>query len=163
MNIKNTTISFVTALVLAIAPAAPAGALDWQDSEWAGLGCPSQLSGSWVPSTHSPYTGIHIEFKPNGAALTGNKFGDMFFSYSPNSGDASFLNLERVSDEPVSFPRFLKIRPHIAVQSISKGKKYALCKIKVFLFESQQKADQMAYVSWDIYSTIDSIEVPHGN
>ncbi len=143
--------------------ASPAWALDWRDPEWTDLGCPSRLSGDWFPSTHSPYAGLKIEFKTNGAALSSKKYSDMFFAFYPNRKGEQFLNLKRVSEDPASFPRYLKIRPHIAVQSISEGKRYTLCKIKVFLFESKQKADQMSYLSWDIYSTIDSNEVRNGN
>ena len=148
------------ALLVSITPATPASALDWHDPEWAGLGCPSELSGNWVPLTHSSYTGLKIEFKSKGLTLSPKENSTLFFAFSPNAKDESYMSLKRVSDYP-SFPKYLKIRPHLAVQSISEGRKYTLCKIKVFLFDSEQKANQMSYVSWDIYSTIDSIEVPH--
>lgn len=140
----------------------PAWALDWHDPKWTGLGCPSKLSGDWVPLTKSAYAGKKIEFKPNGAALSSNENGSVIFTFFPNSKDEQYFNLKRVSGAASSFPAYLKVRPHIAVQSGSKGKKYTLCKIKVFSFESEQKAQRMSYLSWDIYSTIDSIEVPHG-
>jgi hypothetical protein len=141
----------------------PAWALDWHDPEWTGLGCPSKLSGDWTPLTDSPYAGSKIEFKPNGVTLSSKKNSSVYFTFAQNPKDGQYLHLKQLSEDLTSFPRYLKIRPHIAVQSISEGKKYTLCKIKVFLFESKQKADQMSYLSWDIYSTIDSLEVPNGN
>jgi hypothetical protein len=155
--------SLVVAFLTLTTSTNPAWALDWHDPEWIGLGCPSKLSGDWVPSTKSPYTGEKIEFKSNGAALSSNENGSVFFTFFPNSKDEQYFNLKRVSEAPSSFPAYLKIRPHIAVQSISKGRKYTLCKIKVFSFESEQKAQRMSYLSWDIYSTIDSTEVLNGN
>lgn len=163
MKILTLGYSFVAALLVAAAAATPAWALGWNDADWTGLGCPSKLSGNWVPLTNSPYAGLNIEFKSDGAALTSKENNSVFFSISPDSKDEQFLHLKRVPGDSVSFPKFLKIRPHIAVQSNSDGRKYTLCKIKVFLFESKQKANQMSYTSWDIYSTIDSIEVPNGN
>lgn len=154
--------SLATALFVSIVITTPAWALSWHDAEWTSLGCPSKLSGDWIPLTNSPYAGLKIEFKTNGASISSKENKSVLFSFSPNPKDEKFVNLRKVSEDPVSFPRYLKIRPHIAVQSNSEGKKYTLCKIKVFLFESEQKANQMSYVSWDIYSTIDSIEVPHG-
>ena len=155
--------SLVAVFSVSMIAATPAWALNWHDPEWAGLGCPSKLSGDWVPLTHSPYAGSKIEFKPDGAAFSSKDNNRTLFTFFPNSKDEQFLHLQRVSKDPAAFPGYLKIRPHIAVQSVSEGKKYILCKIKVFLFESKQKADQMSYLSWDIYSTIDSLEVPDGN
>ena len=155
--------SLATALLVSIAATTPALALDWHDPEWTRLGCPSKLSGDWVPSTKSPYAGEKIEFKSNGAALSSNENGRVLFAISPSSNDEQYFNLKRVSGAPSSFPAYLKIRPHIAVQSVSKGRKYTLCKIKVFAFESEKKAQRMSYLSWDIYSTIDSTEVSNGN
>jgi hypothetical protein len=154
--------SLVVALLTLTTSTNPAWALNWHDPEWTGLGCPSKLSGDWVPSTTSPYAGEKIEFKTNGATLSSKENKSVFFSFSPNPRDEKFVNLKRVSEDSVPFPRYLKIRPHIAVQSNSEGGKYTLCKIKVFSFESEQKAQRMSYLSWDIYSTIDSIEAPHG-
>ena len=153
----TTTIMIITAM------ATPAWALDWHDPEWTDRGCPSKLSGDWIPLTDSPYAGSKIEFESNSASISSKENNRVVFTFSPNSNDESYFNLKRLSEEPASFPGYLKVRPHIAVQSISKGKKYTLCKIKVFLFESKQKADQMSYLSWDIYSTINSLEVPNGN
>ncbi|MDH3256602.1 MAG: hypothetical protein OEM27_03200 [Nitrospinota bacterium] len=143
--------------------ATPAWALDWHDPEWTSLGCPSKLSGDWYPLTASPYAGLKIEFKPTGAALSSNENSTVFFAFTPNPKEAQYFNLKQLSADLASFPGYIKIRPHIAVQSNSEGKKYTLCKIKVFLFESKQKADKMSYISWDIYSTIDSLEVPNGS
>jgi len=154
--------SLATILLISTTATTSAWALSWHDEEWIGLGCPSKLSGDWIPLTKSPYAGLKIEFKPNSAALSSKDNKSVLFSFLPNPKDENFVNLKRVSEDSVSFPSYLKIRPHIAVQSNSEGKKYTLCKIKVFLFESEQKANQMSYLSWDIYSTIDSIEVPHG-
>jgi hypothetical protein len=151
-----------TTIMILTAAATPTWALDWRDPEWVDRGCPSKLSGDWIPLTDSPYAGSKIEFESNSASLS-SKNSSVVFTLTPNSKDETYFNLKRLSGEPASFPGYLKIRPHIAVQSISKGKKYTLCKIKVFLFESKQKADQMSYLSWDIYSTIDSLEVPNGN
>jgi hypothetical protein len=129
----------------------PAWALDWHDSEWAGLGCASKLSGDWIPLTDSTYTGSKIEFKTNGATLSSKENIRVLYAFTQNSKDGYYLNLKRVSEEPASFPKYIKIRPHIAVKNISEGRKITLCKIKVFLFESKQKANQMSYLSWDIY------------
>ena len=156
--------SLTAVLLVSIATSSSAWALGWHDTEWTGLGCPSKLSGDWVPLTDSPYAGVKIEFKSDGAALSSKENNRVFFSFFPNSmKDEKFISLQRVSEDSAFLPRVLKIRPHLAIQSDSKGKKYTLCKIKVFLFESEQKAKQMSYMSWDIYSTIDSIEVRHGN
>ena len=154
--------SLATVFLVSSVATTPAWALSWHDAEWIGLGCPSKLSGDWIPSTKSPFAGEKIEFKTNGATLSSKKNKSILFSFSPNTKDGKFVTLKRVSEDSVSFPRYLKIRPHIAVQSVSNGRKYTLCKIKVFSFESKQKAQRMSYSSWDIYSTIDSIEVPHG-
>ena len=140
--------SLVAALLVATAATTPAWALGWHDAEWAGSGCPSKLSGNWVPLTSSPYAGLKIEFKSTGVALSSKDNNKILFSFFQNPKDEQFLNFKRVSEDAVSFPKYLKIRPHMAVQSNSKGKKYALCKIKVFLFESRKKANQMSYLSW---------------
>lgn len=163
MRKLNDLWSLVTTLIVLTATATPAWALDWHDPEWTNRGCPSKLSGDWIPLTDSPYAGSKIEFESNSASLSSKENSRVFFTFTPNSKDEPYFNLKRLSGEPASFPEYLKVRPHIAVQSISKGKKYTLCKIKVFLFESKQKADQMSYLSWDIYSTIDSLEVHNGN
>ena len=163
MMLKHRATFLVILFFSIVSPTTPAGALDWNDPEWAGLGCPSKLSGTWVPSTQSPYAGIKIEFKSNSAILIAEKNSRVFFTFSSNSTKEPYLSLKRTSKKDETFPEYLKIRPHVAVQSLSESKKYTLCKIKVFLFESEQKASQMAYLSWDIYSTIDSTEVPHGN
>ncbi len=154
---------FLTIMIMVLSAAAtPARALDWNDPEWAGRGCPSKLEGGWIPVTDSPYVASKIEFESNSASLSSENRNTVF-TFIPNSKGESYLNLKQLPGEPAFFPEYLKVRPHIAIQSISKGRKYTLCKIKVFLFESKQKADQMAYLAWDIYSTIDSSEVPNGN
>ena len=160
LNFKG---SLAAAFILLTGMTTPAWALDWHDPEWSGLGCPSKLSGEWTPLTDSSYTGSKIEFKSKSATLISKENNSVFFIFPPNSKDGQYLHLKQISGDLTSFPEYLKIRPHIAVQSISEGKKYTLCKIKVFLFESKQKADQMSYLRWDIYSTIDSLEVPNGN
>ena len=154
--------SLVVAFLTLTTSTNPAWALDWHDPEWTGAGCPSKLSGDWFPSTASPYAGEKIEFKSNGAALSSNKNGSVIFTFLQNSKNEQYFNLKRVSGTASPFPVYLKIRPHIAVQSISEGKKYTLCKIKVFSFESEQKAQRMSYLSWDTYSTIDAFEVSNG-
>ena len=151
------------ATLMILTTTTPAWALNWQDTEWAGRGCPSKLSGYWVPLTHSPYAGSKIEFKPKGVTISSKEKIEVFYSFTRNQEDGLYLNLKRIPEDPSSFPMHLKIRPHMAVQSNSEGRKYTLCKIKVFLFESKQKADRMSYLSWDIYSTIDSSEVSSGN
>lgn len=140
--------ALVTFLVLT---STPAWALDWHDSEWSGLGCASKLSGDWVPITDSTYTGSKIEFKANGATLSSKENSSVLYAFTQNAKDGYYLNLKRVSEGSTSFPKYLKIRPHLAVKNISEGRKVTLCKIKVFLFESKQKANQMSYLSWDIY------------
>ena len=155
--------SLVAALIVLTATTTPAWALDWHDPEWTDLGCPSKLAGDWIPLTDSAHAGLMVEFKDNGAVLSSKQNTRVLYTFTQNSKNEQYFNLKQVSEDQSSFPKFLKIRPHIAVQSISEGKKYTLCKIKVFLFESKQKANQMSYVSWDIYSIIDSLEVPDGN
>jgi hypothetical protein len=158
---KSTCKGFLLAgLMVVTATATPAWALDWHDPEWTGLGCPSKLSGDWIPLTDSLYAGSKIQFKANGVALSSKKNGSLLYTLTQNSKDGQFLDLIRVSENPISFPRYLKIRPYLAVHSNSEGKTIVLCKIKVFLFETKQKAHQMSYLSWDIYSTIDFLEVP---
>ena len=157
--------SLGAALVVLFSWSTPAWALDWHDPEWTGLGCPTKLSGDWIPLTDSPYAGSKIEFNANGAALSSKNDSHMVYAFTqnPSPKGGQYLNLKRVSENSTSFPGYLKIRPHIAVQSNSGEKEYTLCKIKVFLFESKEKANQMSYLSWDIYSTIDSLGVPDGN
>ncbi len=147
----NTKGSLLTAIVVLTVTTPPAWALDWQDPEWAGVGCPSILSGNWMPLTDSPYTGLLIEFKSQGAVLSSKGNSTMLYDWTQNPKDSQYFILKRVSEDQESFPTYLKIRPHMAIQINSKGQKLTQCKIKVFLFESKQKADQMSYLSWDIY------------
>jgi hypothetical protein len=154
-------ITLVTALVVLMGITTPAWALDWHDPEWTDMGCPSEITGNWFPITTSPYSASKIQFKSNGASLFLKKNTNIKYVLAKSSKDSQFLNFKRVSGESASFPVFLKVRPHIAIQNNSKEKKLVLCKIKIFLFETKQKAKQMSYLSWDIYSTFDILEVPH--
>ena len=148
---KFHTLSFVAVVMVLTASTTPVWALDWHDSEWTELGCPSKLSGNWVPLTNSPYAGLKIEFKPNGAALSSKENSRVLFAFSPNPNNAQYFNLKRVSTDQISFPKFLKIRPHIAFKNNSRWRETSICKIKLFFYESEEKADKQTYMSWDIY------------
>ena len=81
LNYKS---SLVAALMVLTVTATPAWALDWHDPEWTGLGCPSKLSGDWIPLTDSPYTGLKIEFKPNGATLSSKENTSILYTFTQN-------------------------------------------------------------------------------
>jgi len=148
LNYKGSLVATLMVLATAVTPAA---ALDWHDPEWTGLGCPKTLSGDWIPETDSAYASLKIEFKSDRAILSSKESSLITHTFIQNAKEGHYLNLIRVSENQSSFPGYLKVRPHIAVENISEGRKLTQCKIKVFLFESKQKTKQMSYLSWDIY------------
>jgi hypothetical protein len=139
-----------TLVVLIFTIVIPAFALDWDDNEWAN--CPSTLEGTWLSDNQDSINNKTLNIKKNRVSITQNMDGEVTFTGN------SFLEIENfiiiaLKSTTKEKEIYLKIRPHI-VHTYSDPENSALCRIKVFQFNSQAHAKFDKYSSWDIYQLI---------
>jgi hypothetical protein len=136
-----------TLVVLIFTNVLPAFALDWDDNEWAS--CPSTLEGTWLSDNPDSINSKTLNIHKNRASITQNMDGEVTFTGNNFVEIENFMTiaLESTTKEKEIY---LKIRPHI-IQTYSDPENRALCRIKVFQFNSQAHAKFDKYSSWDIY------------
>ena len=134
----------------------PVLALGWSDREWIEAGCPSSILGTWT-SDHANNRGKKIlNIATNKIGVTGNQNVEEFFFDKENIVSGS--RFVEINLQPVSKDKkkniYLKIRPHLInlkndPRNINPDAYH--CLIKVFQFDSKNKAKFDKYSGWDIY------------
>ncbi len=132
--------------------AGPSWALDWNDSEWKKRGCPDGLAGVWKAETPSPLAGQEMEFREDNTLLIVRSGRDLELSFTGDlkAGNRRFIDLEIKSGAGETYPRFLRIRPHLGPAKNSTAS-LEDCRIKLFRYENAVRAKQNREHSWDIF------------
>ncbi len=135
----------------------PVFAIDWNDPEWSGRGCPVSLEGTWKAETTSSLAGQEIEFHDDGTLLLIRSGKDLKLKFKGDlkAGNQRFINLEVMSDIKNPYPALIKFRPHLGPEAgASNHSPKGRCRIKLFRYENQKRAKQNREHSWDIYYAV---------
>lgn len=153
MFLKTSQLSALFFFTLALS-VQPVFAINWNDLEWSGRGCPVSLEGVWKAETMSSLAGQEIEFHKDGTLLVIQSGRDLKLKFKGDlkAGNQRFINLEIMSDIKNSYPTLIKIRPHLGPdKGASNSSPEGRCRIKLFRYENQKRAKQNREHSWDIY------------
>ena len=130
-------------------------ALNWNDKEWKGAGCPQSAIGLWkIDGSDGNENAMRIE-KGKIAIIENNKSEENFlYEQTPLKDGVKYIEL---SLDPLHHGKkiYLKIRPHLITQ-INRdigdvNKNTHNCLIKVFQYRSSKSAKFDKYSSWKIY------------
>ena len=132
-------------------------ALDWSDRKWVEAGCPPSVFGTWISDKTNNKNEKVLNIAMNRIKVTGNRNIEEEFSFNKRnivSGKRFVeIKLQPISKD-VKMSTYLKIRPHlINLENDSKNMNPDTyhCLIKVFQFDSINKAKFDKYSSWEIY------------
>ena len=150
---KAVFLAFFLILILTKA----ASALDWNDKEWVGAGCPPNVFGTWVSDDMNMGNERVLNIKHDKISLITNHVleEEYFFDKKNMVMHAKFLevNLQPILSNGKK-SAYLKIRPHlVSSKNDSKSTNTIAqnCLIKVFEFESENRAKFNKYLNWEIY------------
>ncbi len=132
-------------------------ALDWSDRKWVEAGCLPSVFGTWISNNTNNKNEKVLNIATNRIKVTGNRNIEEEFSFDKKnivSGNRFVeIKLQPIS-KGVKMSTYLKIRPHlINLENDSKNMNPDTyhCLIKVFQFDSINKANFDKYSSWEIY------------
>jgi hypothetical protein len=136
-----------TLFVLIFTVVLPAFALDWDDNEWAS--CPFTVEGTWLSDNPDAINSKTLSIQKNRVSIAQNMDGKISFTGNTFLKKGNFIEIVLQSTTKEK-KIYLKLRPHI-VQTYSGPENRAICKIKVFQFNSQAHLKIDKYSNWDIY------------
>lgn len=130
-------------------------ALNWQDQDWKGAGCPETAIGEWGSEKPNSHIETSISIQKNKITIIGSNNSKEETLYKKSSFQIGEKFIE-FSLRPVEGGKriYLKVRPHLITPIKDSGdvnQNSRDCLIKVFQYRSQKHAKFDKYSSWGIY------------
>jgi hypothetical protein len=138
-------------LLMAVFFASPVLSMSWKDKIWKESGCPTTVSGQWIPD--NPDTAKHELFliNNNQVAYKSKNKETIYFKIigKQNSVGERYVYIQLSPKEEGGKPNIIKVRPHLVHPKLANSK--GNCSIKVFNFDTERHAKTDQYLSWAIY------------
>lgn len=146
--------NLTSVLIFLVLPGPSALALDWNDPEWNKSGCPGGLEGVWKAETKSTTGEKELEFRKDGTLLIVRSGRDLNLKFKGDlmAGNRRYIDLKIISSTEKPYPTLLKVRPHLGPDRNSPASSPdGRCRVKLFRYENQKRANQKREHSWDIF------------